>query len=351
MRAVWLILLSGLAASVWAEPYLAVQSGLSCGNCHTNPSGGGQRTAFGNAYLQNTLSARPMDDAEPWSGRVLERFSVGANLRSSARQFEFDDRDDNLDFGVDRVSLYLGANLNDAVSFYIDQQVAPGRSLNREAWAKVAGDSWYVKAGRMFLPLGWRLEDDSAFIREVTGINMTQGDDGLEIGYESSALTFQLAATNGNGGGSENDDGKLFTTRVETIQPRWRAGLSGAHNSTDLGERLIFGAFAGLKTGPVSWLLEYDVIDDKGFGTSDVEQGVALLEANVRLRKGHNLKISAEAQRFDDDTENRYRGSLVYEYFPWAFAQVRLGVRARDSDARDTALNSEEAFVQLHVLF
>ena len=81
------------------------------------------------------------------------------------------------------------------------------------------------------------------------------------------------------------------------------------------------------------------------------QEEVALLEANVRLRKGHNLKITAEAQTFDDDTEDRYRGSLVYEYFPWAFVQLRVGIRSRDSDTDDAALNSEEAFVQLHVLF
>ena len=90
MRALGLILFAILATNAWAEPYLAVDSGLSCGTCHTNPSGGGQRTAFGNAYAQNTLAVRPIDEAEAWSGRVLERFSVGANARSSARQFDFD---------------------------------------------------------------------------------------------------------------------------------------------------------------------------------------------------------------------------------------------------------------------
>lgn len=344
-------ILSGLwSAAVWAEPYLAVQSGFTCAACHTNPSGGGQRTPFGNSYLQQTLAAKAPGAEDVWTGSVLERFTLGANARSSARQFEFDDRDDNLDFAVDRVSLYLGARLNDQVSFYIDQQVAPGNSINREAWAKVSWDRWYVKAGRMFLPLGWRLEDDTAFVREVTGVNMRQGDDGLELGFESPRFTFQLAASNGNGGGPENDDGKQFVARAEYIQPRWRLGVSGLRNDTDFGDRTVYGAFAGLRTGRVSWLAEYDRVEDKIPGAADEERGVGLLEANIHLARGHNLKLTAEVLTLDD-APDRYRGSVVYEYFPWAFAQLRLGVRGRDSDAPQAALNSEEAFVQLHLLF
>ncbi len=36
-----------------ATPAYAQQTGLSCGRCHTNPSGGGPRTAFGNAFAKN----------------------------------------------------------------------------------------------------------------------------------------------------------------------------------------------------------------------------------------------------------------------------------------------------------
>ncbi len=57
------------------------------------------------------------------------------------------------------------------------------------------------------------------------------------------------------------------------------------------------------------------------------------------------------AQGFDDHRKNRYRGNIVYEYLPWSFTQLRLGVRARDSDDDTAALNSDEAFLQLHVFF
>jgi hypothetical protein len=347
--------LAVMPALAWAEPYLAAREGLACSNCHVNPTGGGLRTVFGNAYSQQQLAAAPLAaDAPAWTGLLAERIALGANARAAARQTELDDRDDNLDFGVDRVSLYLGADLGRA-SLYVDQQVAPGGSLNREAWGKLDLGAWYIKAGRMFLPFGWRLEDDSAFVREVTGVTMTQGDDGLEVGFESAGVSWQLAATNGNGGGPEVDDGKLFSTRAALIRPGWQAGISAYRNDTDDAERTILGAFLGVRTGPVTWLAEFDQVEDEiDAAAGEQQQGVALLEANVTVWDGHNLKLTAEGLLPDDDgddVEDVYRFSAVYEYFPWAFTQVRLGVRVLDSDDPAAELNGEEAFVQLHLFF
>lgn len=344
-----LALLTDVAA---AEPYLAVREGIPCGSCHVNPTGGGLRTAFGNAYAQQQLPATPLPSQAPaWSGSLHERLALGANARVAARQTEFDDRDDNLNFGVDRVSLYLGADLGRA-TLYLDQQVAPGGSLNREAWAKLEAGNWYVKAGRMFLPFGWRLEDDTAFVREVTGVNMTQGDSGLEVGLDRGALSWQLAVTNGNGGAPEVDDGKLFTTRLAMVRRRWQAGISAFRNDTDRGERTIAGAFLGVRTGRVTWLAEYDHVDSDGATAADrQEEGIALLEANIAFTPGHNLKLTGEGRFFEGEPSDRFRWSVVYEYFPWPFTQLRLGARARDSNADDAALNSEEAFLQLHVFF
>lgn len=36
-----------------ALPSYAQQTGMACGRCHVSPAGGGQRTAFGNAYAAN----------------------------------------------------------------------------------------------------------------------------------------------------------------------------------------------------------------------------------------------------------------------------------------------------------
>ena len=114
---------------------------------------------------------------------------------------------------------------------------------------------------------------------------------------------------------------------------------------------MIYGFFGGIKTGEVSWLFEYDRIEDKNFVPIDLEQNVALLEANIRVKQGHNLKLTIESRTFDDSREDQVRGSVVYEYFPWAFTQLRFGLRSSDSDDNLPSTNREEIFLQAHVFF
>jgi hypothetical protein len=339
------------APLVLAEPYIAVMTGHQCSVCHTNPTGGGKRTEFGNQFAQQ-LAARALP-ASPskWTGTVFDGFSMGGNARLSARQFESENRDDKLSFDVDRVTLYLNATLSEQLSFYLDQQVAPGGALNREAWALLKWGNTYLKAGKIFLPFGWRLEDDTAFIRKVTGVNFNSGDNGVELGFTDHQFNLQVAVTNGTGGAGEIDDGKLISARGEWIQTHWRVGTSALFNNTDLGERKIYGIFAGLKTGSVSWLIEHDFIRDEGFGAPDTDQEVSLIEANIPLGIGHNLKLSFEANRFDDDSSSRYRSSVVYELVPITFTQVRLGVRHFKQENNNTKIDPNEAFLQLHVFF
>lgn len=348
-----ILVLLTLSAAVYAEPYLAVKEGLSCGQCHVNKAGGGQRTAFGNIYAQQSLVVTQVSEpgAAIWTGDVFDRISIGGNGRFSARQFEPEaDADSNLEFLTERVSLYGTVQLNDRVTLYIDQLVAPGSALNREAWGRVTFGNWHAKGGKIFLPFGWRLEDDSAFIRQATGINFASGDNGIEFGWGNQTWQWQFALTNGNGGGGEIDDGKFFTTRAEWIGSNIRAGFSAANNNTDAGERTLYGLFAGLNTGPVAWLMEWDRVEDEGFGQPDTEQDLGFIEANIEPIKGHNLKFTYEVQTFDNDQPDRARGSLVWEYFPWTFTQFRVGYRILESD-EPVFDEGQQIFGQAHFYF
>lgn len=332
-----------------AEPYLAVETGYQCSQCHVNPTGGGLRNTFGAIFSQIQLPANT-SELETWNGTVLDRFAVGSDGRGSGRQFDFDDRDDHQDFQVDSVVMYLDATLNEHVSVYVEEQVAPNGSLNRQAWAKLTSGNWYVKGGKLVLPYGWRLEDDTAYVREVTGINFNTADNGVEAGYVGGPWSVQLAVTNGTAGAAEVDDGKQGSLLVTYVQSGWRVGISGNYNNTDPVDRTMYGVYGGLRTGPVSWLAEYDRIDDNGLG--NLKQDVGLLEASIRLRKGHYLQLTAELNSFDDsDQPTRYRYSAVYAYFPWPFTELRAGYRQRDSSDDAAAYNASETFVQLHVFF
>ena len=58
------------------------------------------------------------------------------------------------------------------------------------------------------LPFGLRLQDQSAFVRQVTGINMATPDQGVEFGWLKGHWDAQLAASNGTAGGAGTSNGK-----------------------------------------------------------------------------------------------------------------------------------------------
>ena len=72
----------------FAEPYLAVQKGLKCMLCHTSPSGGGKRTAYGNIYAQAELPARTLDLGDFWTGELNKYLAVGGDIRGGWNQID-----------------------------------------------------------------------------------------------------------------------------------------------------------------------------------------------------------------------------------------------------------------------
>jgi hypothetical protein len=205
----------------------------------------------------------------------------------------------------------------------------------------------------MYLPYGWRLEDDTAFVREVPGINMFTPDRGVEVGLERGPWNAQLAVTNGTAGGPENDRGKQYSALAEYVQSIWRVGVSASFNDADAGDRKLGSVFAGVRTGPIAWLGEAGYIADESFPEGERKQQVGLIEANWLMSKGHNLKLTAEYFEPDDDVDEdeRARYSIVYEHTPIQFLQLRLGARVYDGIPQNNLDNRRLAFVQVNGYF
>jgi hypothetical protein len=351
------LLLLSLASFAQAEPYLAAQMGLKCMQCHVNPTGGGMRTVFGNTFAQTLLSAKRIGPEEDlWTGQVMKFLSVGGNARANYTYVDVPHRPSTNEFEVEEARAYLDFGvIPGRLSVYIDQRLAPGNSTNMEAnvryWVKEG--EFYVKAGRMYLPFGYRFEDDGAFVRQASGINMQTPDEGLELGLEHGNWTGQVAISNGAGGGSEIDHGKQIATRLEFVQSRWRGGASLLFNDTDLGNRKGAGAFGAFNAGPVTLLGEVDYIDDDSIGVSGTKLVATLAEADWKLKQGHNLKLTYEwlDPSRDIDENEQTRGSVLYEWSPIQFVQIRAGVRIYDGIPQNDNQNRRQAFVQLHGFF
>ena len=338
-----------------AEPYLAVQKGMQCSICHSHPAGGGKRSVYGNVFAQTELAARRLGDGKLWTGNVQKWLSIGADLRASFVDIDAPNRRGTSETGFDRGTFYLEAALiPNRLSIYVDQQFSPDDIENREAYVRLNSKNtqWFVTVGQFYLPYGLRLQDDSAFVRQATGINFANFDRGVLGGYNAGPWSAIASITDGSGAGRSGSSNQLNLVSSYS-QPTWRAGISGSVNDDDAGDRTMFGFFGGLKTGPVAWLAEIDSIRD------DIAPGVTanafagLLEANWTIRDTHNLKLSYDYLDPDNDIreDHQVRYSLIWEHSPIQFLQARVGYRLYDGIPQVDAQNRKVFFAELHGFF
>jgi hypothetical protein len=340
-----------ISLSVFAEPYLAIKSGQRCSSCHVSPTGGGMRTHFGQEYGRSLAASD--EQLSRISSALSEHFRIGGDFRAGAESVSVDGQEDQFNLETERASIYLHADLiPQTLDFYIDQQFSPA-SDNREAWISYKPDlpGIYGRAGQFFLPYGFRLQDDTAFIRQVTGINFSNADNGIELGADYKSWSVQLAVSNGTAGAAENNTDKQVSLRSVFIKPQWRAGFSINSNKGVTAKREMFNLFAGANLFSIQWLFEIDQIKDTA--ANSVTQQVLFAEINKEIIKGHNLKFTHEAHDPDTDVDEdeRTRNSLVWEYFPLQQAQVRTGIRVKEGIPQLSQDNSDEIFVNLHAWF
>lgn len=345
------------SASARAEPYLAVRTGLKCVGCHVNPTGGGLRNSVGNAFAQGLIAANPLPEPlQGWNGSLLDdRLRLGGDLRTSKSRTSVSGQPALTVTGLEQARLYADVQIiKDWLGVYLDEQVAPGKSVRQEGYVRLQtpGMGWYAKAGQFYLPFGWRLQDSLAFVRQLSGVSMTVPDKGVEIGHEGDELSAQLSYTKGPGnqGGAT---GHQWTGQVTWLQPWGRVGAATAQVTSSGGDREVYGVFAGTTTGPVAWLGEINLVSDAGYPEGTRRQLATLLEANWLVHQGHNLKLTSEFldpdRRIIHDHKVRY--SLVYEYTPFGFIQLRGGYRHFGGIPQNAIDNRRQMFVELHGMF
>jgi hypothetical protein len=347
------------AAAARAEPYVAVEYGLKCATCHVNPTGGGKRNLFGMTVARTQIARRTIlsdADALGWNSSVTDWFGIGGDVRGGYLKVDPPGPGNESDFDLTKATVYAEFRaVRNLLTFYFDEKVAPDNTEHREAYllATPKNGRYTVKAGQFFLPYGLRIQDDSAFVRQRSGINFDKPDDGIEIGLELPKWSAQVASTNGtSGSGSEPGKDQLSLSAVY-VMPRWRVGTSYNLNEDPLGDREMQAVFAGFRTGPIAWLTELDFITDKNPGGRSNDIYATLLEGNWRINKGNNLKVTYEfldpSDGSSEDEQERY--SIVWEHSPVQLLQARVGARFYNGVPELPSTNRNEVFAELHVFF
>lgn len=351
-----LILLISFIAQ--AEPYLAIKNNMACSTCHVNPAGGGARNTYGAYYGTHVLPQTPGSVDLFDAGKLGETLRIGADLRANYNQSNREEAEDTRGFETQSGQLYVVLQPKDSrFSLYIDEQIAPGGALNRETYILTKlSNNHYLKTGRIMLPYGLRLEDDTAFIRQASGFNFDTGDNGVELGLQYTKTIFNFAVTNGNSGLANDDKGLQMLARAEYLGNNWRIGTTGVYNDAEAGVRTQANIFGGFTWQGFMFLAEAGHIEDESVTLvpdTYQEQRVGLLEVNREVSKGINIKVTTEYLDPDTniDENQRVRHSLLLEYTPFANLQIRGGIRKGDDIPQRDQGNYTDFFAQLHFYY
>lgn len=342
-----------------AEPYLAIKNNLKCVACHVNPDGGGLRNEFGKIYGQRFLPAKASNFDAIKMAQLTQFLSIGADARFNANIQKTEEETNNTSkgFAVESAQLYVNFKIPETgLSFYIDQQVAPGTAINREAVVMYSFDDGdFIKAGKLFLPFGLRIEDDSAFIKQATGLNFDNSDNGVEYGLNVGNTTTNFFVANGTSQATNNDDSFLYGVRVEHLFNNFRLGTSAIVNDGD-NQVNMFNIYGGMQWNDFTFLAEVDYLtltNPNDFSLPDIKQLISLAEVNYQWKAGWNIKLTAEYfdpdKDINEDEQTRY--SLIGEYTPISNIQLRAGLRLKQDIPQRPQQNVDLLFIQSHFYF
>jgi len=389
----WIIGL--LAAVLWvanqaaAEPYIAVREGYKCSACHVNMTGGGMRTSFVSAHAHEILHypdwfAALTKPADAFNGEVNQYVAIGADLRTNLsvilqdtptngrvpNDVVFRSKLETVDINVNEADGYLNVNLiPDLLTFYLDQRFAPSVDT-REVWGMmyVPNTTAYVKVGKMFLPYGMQIQDDTAFIRggnngsATTGFSFNVSQPALELGWEPGPMSFAFAVSQGVVNDSDvqitGTDYFMFTD-VPVIRTFY-AGISGSYNGGNTATAW-FGFFTGFNLYRFTYLGEVDFGNINSTGNpngKNFNEGLFNMysEGNYLAFDWLNVKAAfdyadwdGQLPRVGSDAENRV--SVGLEPFLARFLQLRLFFRTSNGVATNVTHNQNLWYAELHMFF
>ncbi|MBI2083059.1 MAG: hypothetical protein HYT76_05775 [Deltaproteobacteria bacterium] len=340
-----------------AVPYFAVIANTQCSHCHINPTGGGMRSSHGvGLYSEFALKKTAHLFDNKFKGQINPYIGIGGDIRLQHLSTIETPRANNIT--IPWGALYLRADPIKYFTFYTDTDLA--NLTSREIYGMIHNGmisdhdiptKLWLKAGRINLPYGLRLPDDSSFIRSDLGFTFAGQDLGVEVGAEPGPFRLALAVTNGVGGGAGDDNGKkAFTWFSEWHRKIFRAGGSFFYNDSLVSRTLSGGIHSALHLWKFAILGEIDL---QRVRTNVVNLSrtvyVGYGEIDYELTQGLFLKGAYDA--IDDNLRGsglHHRVSGGLEIFPIPFLEVDLLYRMRLGNG---ALGDDQIMGIFHAFF
>ncbi|MDO8520240.1 MAG: hypothetical protein Q7T11_08785 [Deltaproteobacteria bacterium] len=338
-----------------AEPRFSIEEGVGCNSCHTNLTGAGKRNDTGGAQHMHKLMLEAFRDLEDKKlkdigGRINQYVAFGADFRTRNRT-ELGNSPEN-SFTIPQGSLYVELNAGTHLTGYADYDLA--NTVSREIFLMVheLPGGLYFKGGKINLPYGLRIDDDSSAIRRDLSLTYASQDIGGEVGFFPGPFEVMLSVTNGVPGGTGDENlAKAITSSVNYIADRGRIGVSFQWNKREANRLTAGGIHGGLRLGHFTWLGEADlqqIASRTGGGTATLIAGYG--EMNYEIFEG--LYARALYDYLDPDLSApdniAHRVSVGADLFPLPFSQISLFYR---SNFGTGDLGPDEIVAQAHFFF
>ncbi len=348
------------AVTALAVPRYSARYEQKCALCHTNPSGGGQRTLYASQYLvpEEMAWSKPKPDIlEGIDPEIARNLIIGTDFRLIHSGSDDDTRSRN--FFQMQGDVYLNFQMDENLSLYYDHGITTSYELFG-LWQGLPLTG-YVKAGRFVPAYGWRFDDHTMYVRDNLGfLPPANSDVGLEFGVSPGRADVQLAVVNGNRGSTFDSDQRLATVLSGVYRGRvgpvgWAAGLAGYWRDGDAENFGTAGTFGYLTWRRLVWMAELDWFLEDPEGKGHTTGLVTSHELSLLARQG--LELLATYDFFDADWNNetgavnRWGGGVSALPRPFLAVQALFRATAYDDGVALPGTDFWETVLQIHLIY
>jgi len=328
---------------------------LSCSACHLNPTGGMVRNRTGLYYGTHTLNmVKVPRDFAPIAGKLGDlgdTVMLGGDFRTMHLFTDQSGKSESYYFPM-QADLYAGVRVMKYLSLQMQAGMERGgNTAVREYFALVHGLPYnaYAKAGRFIPPYGLRMDDHTTYIRNATGLDQSDPDSyygGLEMGIEPLVFYAQAAYF------YEDRPPRAKTGNIKkgfSAMAGWRGlwlQLGGSIMKVqnylvntvapfETTDRKMYGASGSLRFRNLSYLFEFDQLEDETSSTGSISTTrgrVGLNELNYLIMEGLNLKLRYETHDPDTSThgDTTRRRTAAIDILPYPFMDATFQYRRTD---------------------